>query len=219
MRSSRKLNTKPEPGGRANPPEFFTSGATLRSLRAATRSAHRRIEESRPMVRLMRADYTEAEYAQHLRRLFGFYEPFEAALAAATQASSWPPSPSRTEMLRRDLEDLGCPPSEIRGLPRCQCAPLHSDSALAGSLYVYEGAALGGQVVGRYLRRSLGTRYAFAFYHSDAVGRRRQWTAFCATLERCGLTSPDAAVESALAAFAALGAWMEEPAAPAAAVR
>ncbi len=169
------------------------------------------------MVRLLSVDYSEAEYAEHLSRLLGFYEPFEEALATAMHGGSWPPSPSRSDLLRRDLEDLGFGPSEVRGFPRCDAVPVVSDATLPGCLYVYEGASLGGQVVARHLMRSLGDAHAFAFYHCDAGGRQRQWKAFCASLERCRVPSLEAASASAVSVFLALGDWMEYPDQPAAA--
>jgi len=163
------------------------------------------------MVRLLSIDYSEREYVEHLGRLLGFYEPFEAALATAMDGGSWPPSPSRSDLLRRDLAGLGFGASTVCELPRCGSVPLVSDATLPGCLYVYEGASLGGQVVSRHLRRSLGDAHAFAFYHCDAGARARQWKAFCASLERCAVPSLEAAAASAVSVFLALGDWMEPP--------
>jgi heme oxygenase len=163
------------------------------------------------MVRLLSIDYSELEYAEHLSRLLGFYEPFEAALATAMDGGAWPASPSRCGLLRRDLEDLGFGPAAVRDFPRCDAVPVVSDATLPGCLYVYEGASLGGQIVARHLLRSLGDAHAFAFYHSDAGGRQRQWKAFCASLDRCRVPSLEAASASAVSVFLALGDWMEGP--------
>jgi len=168
------------------------------------------------MVRLLSVDYSEPEYAEHLSRLLGFYEPFEAALATEMDGSSWPSSPNRSDLLRRDLADLGFGASAVRDFPRCASVPPVSGATLPGCLYVYEGASLGGQVVARHLQRSLGGAHAFAFYHSDAGARERQWKAFCANLERCHISSLDAAGASAVSVFLALGDWMEVPNRPAA---
>ncbi len=167
------------------------------------------------MVRLLSVDYSEPEYAEHLGRLLGFYEPFEAALATAMAGAAWPASPSRTGLLRRDLEDLGFGASALRDFPRCDAVPVVSETTLPGCLYVYEGASLGGQIVGRHLRRSLGDAHAFAFYHRDAGERQRQWKAFCASLERCRVPSLEAASASAVDVFRALGDWMDDPDRPA----
>jgi heme oxygenase len=163
------------------------------------------------MVRLLSVDYSETEYVEHLSRLLGFYEPFEAALATAMDGGSWPTSPSRSDLLRRDLADLGVGASAVRDLPRCGSLPLVSDETLPGCLYVYEGASLGGQVISRHLRRSLGGTRALAFYHCDAGTRERQWKAFCASLERTRIPSLDAAAASAVSVFLALGDWMAIP--------
>jgi len=168
------------------------------------------------MVRLLSIDYSESEYAAHLSRLLGFYEPFEAALATAMDGGAWPVSPSRSDLLRRDLADLGFEPSAVRDFPRCGALPLVSDATLPGCLYVYEGASLGGQIVARHLVRSLGAAHVFAFYHSDAGGRQRQWKTFCASLERCRVPSLEAVSDSAVSVFLALGDWMEVPNRPAA---
>lgn len=161
------------------------------------------------MVRLLSIDYSKPEYAEHLSRLLGFYEPFEAALARAMEGGAWPALPGRSDLLRRDLEDLGFGPSAVRAFPRCDAVPVVSKTTLAGCLYVYEGASLGGQIVARHLMRSLGDGHAFAFYHGDAAGRQRQWKTFCASLERCSVPSLEAAAASAVSIFSALGDWME----------
>jgi len=167
------------------------------------------------MVRLLSVDYSKPEYAEHLSRLLGFYEPFEAALATAMEGGEWPALPSRSDLLRRDLEDLGFGPEAVRGFPRCATVPLVSGTTLPGCLYVYEGASLGGQVVARHLMRSLGGAHTFAFYHCDAGERLRQWKAFCASLERCHVSSVDAVSASAVSIFLALGDWMENSNRPA----
>jgi len=209
-----------QPPGDALPirPEIETAASTqhclrgpsiLQALRGATRSAHARIEASQPMLRLMNDDYTEPEYVEHLCRLLGFYEPFEVALAQADAAGEMPFFLSRSRRLRCDLENLGMTQRQIQALPRCSELPLVTRANLLGCRYVYEGAALGGQIIARHLQQSLASSHSFAFYHGDAARTGRQWKAFCLHLETREAVSLEAICESAVAVFDTFGNWFE----------
>jgi heme oxygenase len=181
----------------------------LDAIRGAARSAHLRVEASLPMRRLISSDYTEREYVRHLCDLLGFYEPFEAALAAGNAGVKAPISPSRSRLLRRDLAKLGLTPAQVKALPRCGELPAVAGAGFFGCLYVYEGAALGGQVIARRLRQSLGPTQSFAFYHGNAERIARHWKAFCAYLDTREADSLAAVCASAVAVFDAFEQWFE----------
>jgi heme oxygenase len=193
------------------PPTEPTFGAVpiLAAIRDATRSAHERIEAAPAMLRLMSADYTPAEYGRHLSRLLGFYEPLEAALAHAGTDVQTSLYANRSRLLCLDLNEFGLTLAQVDALPRCGDLPLLDAGNLLGGRYVCEGASLGGQIIARRLRQSLGTARGFAFYHDDAGLTGRNWKAFCAYLETRADVSVEAVCASALAVFEALGRWFE----------
>jgi heme oxygenase len=104
---------------------------------------------------------------------------------------------------------LGLTPAQIAALPRCGDLPSVSGAGLLGSLYVYEGTALGGQVIARRLRQSLGTAQSYAFYRENAVRTGQHWKAFCWFLETRETVSLAAICASAVAVFDAFGSWFE----------
>lgn len=193
----------------ASTPQSLRGLSILQTLRDATRSAHARIEGSPAMLRLMSDDYTEPEYVQHLGRLLGFYEPFEAALAEGGADDEAPASQCRSRLLRRDLRTLGLARAQIQTLARCGKLPRVTGANLLGCLYVYEGAALGGQTIARRLRQTLPSTPSFAFYHQDAAGTGRRWRAFCLSLETRDAVSLRAICESAVAVFDTFENWLE----------
>jgi heme oxygenase len=176
-------------------------------VRAATRRGHEHIEGTASMRRLLDDDYTELEYVAHISRLLGFYAPLEMALAQAEAGEHAPPFANRTRLLIADLADLGLTPLQIEGLPRCRELPLLTTGNCLGGRYVCEGASLGGQIISRQLRTSLGAQRRFAFYHEDAVRTGLQWKAFCTYLETRESVWHEAVCTSAVAVFDAFGQW------------
>jgi heme oxygenase len=83
------------------------------------------------------------------------------------------------------------------------------DATLLGSMYVVEGATLGGQVISRSLERSSGFRdgHGYSFFQSYGKATGQQWKSFVALIER--LPEDDAAtvIEAAQATFRAFHQW------------
>jgi heme oxygenase len=191
------------------PAQPLGDASILAAIRSATRGAHKNIEAAPSMLRLMSDDYTESEYGRHLSRLLGFYEPLEAALARVDAAEEAPLYPDRSRLLCLDLEEFGLTLAQVAALPRCGELPLLDAANALGGRYVCEGASLGGQIIARRLRQSLGVARGFAFYHEDAGQTSRQWKTFCAYLETRGDVSAGAVCASATAVFTSLGRWFE----------
>ncbi len=157
------------------------------------------------MLRLMSDDYTAAEYIEHLACLLGYYEPFEAELARAGADVEL----TRSARLAQDLAMLGISVARIQALPRCPTFVPIPPTGLFGALYVYEGAALGGQIIARRLRSTLGALPGFAFYADDADATRRRWAALCARLSLADAASQDAICATALDLFDTFQSWLE----------
>lgn len=200
----------------APPPRAPTLGERLRH---ETRDLHDRIEANPRFGRLMAADLTRDEYRQLLLRLLGHHRPVEAALAAA--ASHLPRALGvldrlrRTALLQADLRALDVEAGFVAALSTCPPPGLTTAEAAWGTLYVLEGATLGGQVIARHIAATLGigpgNGAAALVPYGDQAGP--QWRAFKAALEA---TAPDldqdAVVDAARAAFTRLDDWMATPA-------
>jgi len=198
------------------PPRPPTLGERLRH---GTRDLHDRIEANPRFGRLLATDLTRDEYCRILAALLGHHRPVEAALAAA--APLLPASLGvadrlrRTALLEADLRALEADATGIAALPACPPLALTTAEAAWGTLYVLEGATLGGQVIARHLAAALGigpANGASALVpYGDQTGT--QWRAFKTALEA---TAPDldqdAVVDAARRAFTRLDDWMAAPA-------
>ena len=184
----------------------------LKRLREATRDQHEALENVLP---LGAATADDPLYRAVMSRFWGFYATWEAQAAAHAGAELVPVLKARAKLplLEADLRALGV---AAEGLPRLrpEALPAFSagDATLLGSMYVVEGATLGGQVISRHLEQDSGFHdglgYSFFRSYGKAVGQ--QWRAFTALLE----TLPDAAEGPAVAAaqqtFAAFAQWFAE---------
>jgi heme oxygenase len=145
----------------------------LAGLRARTANLHREVERVQPLARLVEERLSLDGYLVILGRFWRFHVSQEAALdaALAPEFSSRP----NVALLERDLRGitLDLPPPEPRLTP----------AESVGALYVLEGSALGGVVIGRRLRDfpELGDRVAFFSRSAHEVAGR--WRGFCSLLD------------------------------------
>lgn len=150
----------------------------LARLRAATRPQHDAIEG---VVDVLRPDLTAARYRRLLEAFYGFYAPWEAAAAAPAETRDLVLDRRKTPLLERDLAHWGLNAVDRAALPRCRALPpLDTAARVLGSLYVLEGATLGGQVIARHVEATLGVAPgagdAFFRSYGDRVGA--MWQAF-----------------------------------------
>ncbi len=190
----------------------------LEHLRTETRALHEALERRGPMARLLAPDLTLAEYGALLARLHGLYAPLEDRLARHADALPVPLAP-RAPHLRADLAALGltahaadAPTDASEGVPPAApgALPEVPDAAAAlGVLYVLEGAALGGQVIARHVRRTLALTPAqgLAFFTGDADGTGARWVRFRDALA-ASPADPDAVAASARDTFSAFHTWL-----------
>ncbi|MEL6772978.1 MAG: biliverdin-producing heme oxygenase [Bacteroidota bacterium] len=188
-------------------------------LKAATRVPHQALERSPALALLLAHDLTKERYVKHLRRLYGYVAPTEAALAQVPHIEACVPNAAlgiKEAWLRKDLAYLGVTDAALAALPRCEI-PVPSTLAEAiGISYVLEGATLGGGIIGRHLVRSLGVtpRTGGAYYHNYGVKRGPRWRSFRGALDTFGQRYPDqqaAICEAAFATFALMHTWMNHP--------
>ena len=153
-------------------------------------------------------------YLRVLETFYGFYVPVEidvTRLAAAGLPLGFPLR-ARADLIERDLLALGRSPPELAALPLCRDRPeLSSFEELAGSLYVLEGACLGGQVLIPLLHRRLGIAKdsGAAFFAGDEERTLPRWAVIVAWLDGLPRTGASTAkiISAAKATFDAFARW------------
>ena len=189
----------------------------LMRLRTESRAEHEAIEQE---LDLVGPGLTRPTYISRLEQLYGSYAPLEARLAArgvfdAPAAAAWPASglQRKTPLLIADLDLLGGrAPAQ---LPLCKELPeLVGAAEVLGCLYVLEGATLGGQVISRHLRSTLGigAESGGRFFHGYGAETGPKWRAFSATLVAFAREhgQQERMVRSAIATFRAMRAFCRE---------
>ena len=136
------------PSGTATAARATPAGA----LRDRTRSAHERVE-GRVDAPARLAD--RAAYRGWLELLLGFHAATDVVLEARFAGTALPPS-GRVRRLERDLAALGASDADVAAVPRLDPAWIAGGASACGTLYVVEGSALGGAVLGRQARAALG---------------------------------------------------------------
>lgn len=171
-------------------------------LKAETRHLHAQLEANPTNAALMTIDLSMGVYERLLVRYFGFYEALELRLGACDLAFV-----RKAGWLGADLVQLGYTAAALERLPRpTQLPALGSVAAGMGSLYVLEGATLGGQIITRHLHKTLPhapTRF-FGGY-GDETGTR--WKRFLTRLEGCAPDIP-ALLSGARGTYRCFDAWL-----------
>jgi heme oxygenase len=157
----------------------------LDRLRNETADRHHRVERA---LDLMRPDLTRPQWTHLVARFYGFYQPWEAEVERAVNGGQLAPMTAqrrKVAWLERDLYDLAVSPGQLAALPRCERLPsLDSASHVLGSMYVLEGATLGGQHISKHVERTLGLSNGrgYSFFRSYGPDTGRMWQAFRQTI-------------------------------------
>lgn len=203
-----------------------TRGATRGAMHGAGRPSLRlRLREStRPLhddmesrLDLLSESLTLSRYRRVLRGFYGFYAALEPRLSESVGRLPSPlpfPLQPRAPLLERDLVALGSAVEEVHRLPLCpDLPPCESREQLAGCLYVVEGAALGGSVVGPKLESRLGVAgdAGGAFFFGEGTETLARWHCvrdWISSLDAPGV-SRDEIVSAACDAFRSLAGWLD----------
>jgi heme oxygenase len=178
------------------------SARAMRALRSTTAVDHERLERR---LDIEARFASVASYRALLERLHGFYAPIEEHLAPFVSDLAGLDSEGRRKagLLVEDLFAVG-------GTPRFVDADLPAIESRAdalGTLYVLEGATLGGTTIQRVLTRRLGVTSSFFNPYERETGAR--WARFSAVLEiAVAETETDAAAEAARRCFVAMEHWL-----------
>ena len=189
----------------------------LLTLKQGTRIYHDALE--RKMAPLL-GTISIHTYIVLLQKLFGFYKPLEERIAMLPGWHNLPVDLGRRQkapLLARDLIWLKVTQPQLSRLPQCKRLPqVNSITEALGCLYVLEGATLGGQIIGRHLKKNLALDEdrgcAFFRSYGDDVGL--MWKSFRETLSshcsKRGIIEEEQLVTSACETFVSLDSWLFE---------
>ena len=150
-------------------------------LREETKDCHLGLEKSLDLVRNVT---THDAYRALLIRFFTIYEPLENAMGKSIDWDlvGWEFSAHlKAPWLQEDLLALGVAATEIVEWPRCETVNMPDTfGAAIGCLYVVEGATLGGQMLAKQFRDTLGVtpERGGRFFQGYGSATMPSWRAF-----------------------------------------
>jgi heme oxygenase (biliverdin-IX-beta and delta-forming) len=185
----------------------------LPALRRATRPWHDRLEAE---VEVLAPALTRDGYRRLLELFWGFLVDTEprAERTGAWEALRLDAAHRRKlPRLEADLRFLGHHDASLARLPRCADPPRLDERPRAlGYLYVFEGATLGGAVIGRHLARAHGfaAGRGAAYFGSYGAEVGPMWKAFTHALETfpAGPAERGRIIDGACDTFSKLEQWM-----------
>lgn len=177
----------------------------LAKLKESTRDQHEALES---VVDVMNRTFSLDDYKGLLTKFYRFYSSLEPNLPTGELLEAgFDTSPrKKVPLLERDLNALGVL-DKVKHLPAGSGAPAVGSVPEAwGSIYVMEGATLGGQVITRHLKEHLGVtpEKGGAFFNSYGKEVGPMWKAFGAAVTAYSEKNPEAdeaIVESAKRTF------------------
>lgn len=180
-------------------------GPVITSLRRATRDRHAALEG----ILQLNSSLSLRSYLDALRGFELFLSTWEARVAAALDLSlrQWFSSGSRRCLLQQDLALLlGRQDEDQHARLVCDQAVsqigVEPAAAAFGSMYVLEGSALGGQVIARAARATLGLgpTNGAAYFNGHQRQMAARWLEFRVLLEEQVGPSPEACQQACDAA-------------------
>lgn len=187
----------------------------MQALKTETRALHEHVERNPRMAQLMTPTLTRKAYQDVLERMLGLHEPLEAHLAA--HASDLPEGLNlvarrKTNWLITDLKALGYSDDRVAALPRWGGWLPSSAAEMLGCLYVLEGSTLGGKIISKQIRRTLGisSNSGLRFFTSYGDDLGPMWKAFGNVVNAYGhhAESKAAVIKGASATFEAMDVWL-----------
>ena len=185
------------------------AGETLAHLRTVTGPAHRALERD---LGLLNRQLDLEAYRQLLASLYGFWIGWEPQIAGLLQDAALLAPRRRLHLLAADLTALGIAENELAALPQCPLTPLRDAAEALGSLYVMEGSALGGRLIGDHVQRCLGSVAldASAYFRGYGAETEMMWQAFLVRLDAAPAADTQRIGNGAVATFERLGWWLTQ---------
>lgn len=182
----------------------------LTMLRSATGAQHRALEARLPFLR---ADFDLVTYRRLIQAYYGFHLTLEQRVEAFDSGLFKLTERQKTPALTKDLRALGLSADAIEALPVCADLPLIDSTAhLLGTMYVMEGATLGGQVLRRIVADKLAIDADTGGEFLDVYGRDtgRLWKAFLKRLAEFDHPAHNLqVVDAACSTFSCFERWLE----------
>lgn len=152
----------------------------MSKLKEATRAQHENLENT---VDVMGEVFSLENYKMLLTKFYRFYAALETKVAENDlTGAGFDFGPRRkTPLLEKDLEALGVLEKVKTQVPLWDGLPdVSSLSKAFGSIYVMEGATLGGQVITRHLKQDFGLtpENGAAFFSSYGTQVGSMWKSF-----------------------------------------
>ncbi len=153
----------------------------LARLKQETAIQHQQLEHR---LGLPASITSRTAYTRLLADFLGVYQPLESLLFEHDAWRTFDPhwqTRRKVPMLLADLQDLGMSKHDIRDLPRCSHVPTITMFAdVLGSMYVLEGATLGGQIISRHLQPllALAPDRGCRFFSSYGANLGAKWREF-----------------------------------------
>ena len=185
----------------------------LTRLRAKTGSAHLAIEQT---LNLTDPSLTLIRYLHRIKQFYSFYKPLESRLLELSSGiAPWLDIRNRqkTAFLEADLQSMNqAIPNTGEPLTLCTALPqLNSTAECFGCLYVLEGATLGGVVISKHIRDTLGVtpETGGLFFHGYGQRTGEMWREFRAAMSLFDAQThqQDQVIVAARATFDTLRHW------------
>lgn len=186
----------------------------MQTLKKETWPCHERLERQ---LDLLNSAFSASDYSRLLMAFLGYYRPVESHLNNYPELRQWIPDlelRAKTQWLENDLSVLGIADEVISQMPLCQdFPPITNIPSALGSLYVLEGATLGGRIIADHMNQLLGigASNGGAFFQGYGDKTIAMWQFFgermVAAVDSLGPVEA-AIVASACMTFESLGRWL-----------
>lgn len=157
----------------------------LKKLREATAENHTSLEETELLLNFRNKTITIETYTCILKKFYGFYLVVEKQLNQFSEISTFLkdyPERRKTKTLSDDLTLLQ---SDIGSIPPATDTPnLSCLSHAFGCLYVLEGSTLGGRIISKVLKETIGIDSTNGGKYFNGYGENTgtRWKFFCEAL-------------------------------------
>ncbi|MCY7422357.1 MAG: biliverdin-producing heme oxygenase [Chitinophagaceae bacterium] len=184
----------------------------LQRLRSRTANQHSLLEQNTASKNLLSPQVTAADYATYLSLLYGFVKGFENIIFPLLQHSITDIEERRkTHLLIADLNMLGIDEAGIAVIPDQFFAEVyHSNATALGGMYVLEGSVLGGAVVYKHLKTTLGIEAIAGkakYFTVYGPGTGTRWKNFLQAFCLASSGMEEEVIKSASQTFSILHHW------------
>lgn len=183
---------------------MYSAPTILVLLRQATHDIHQRLHKHPLLKPLVQQSLTKQHYILSLQAFERFYQAVEKVVINNTLFYDFQPN---SNPITHDLITLGASINPINEQPVIVIDK--SESAILGMLYVLEGSKLGGQLIAKSIKKTLGytEQHGVTFFYGNGKQTRKHWDRFvCLLALHC--TQHSVCTTSACQIFEILEQWL-----------